>query len=227
MALYEPLIDRTYFNAELTIGQADQQEVEAELLIFIRKYEYEFLLALMGMPLYTAFYTAMKEPADPIEQKWKELAYGKWFNLDASKVQTGMSFITGGQAVSIPNVYYTDGMPIDYRGLLSDPNPTDEPGQLTAGYGVQSPIANYIYWHWMKDHYTLTGGAGEVKPAVQNGQRVDAMAKMVRAWNEMCDAVTSFYFFIDQHISDYPEFTGLPVDNRFQPCRINPILDFM
>jgi|SRR5215217_188880 len=48
-----------------------------------------------------------------------------------------------------------------------------------------SPIANYVYWFYMKNSNTRTGGIGEVKPNAENAQTVNNLDKRVYVWNEM------------------------------------------
>lgn len=218
MPLYETLLDRTYFTGEYNIGQVDLLAVEDELKLFIRKYEYDFLVKLMGLPLYEAFYAGMKGTTPA--QKWLDMAYGKFFLLDASLVKTGSRVDLLGRILCIPGEPYYDKMPVNYRGLLKRMDDTDDESILNSGYGAISPIAKFIYYYWMKSHASFSGGAGESIPDVHNAAVITNSQKMCRAWNEMCKEVITFYHFLDMNIADYGEF-NLEPDGRFAPVPIN------
>jgi hypothetical protein len=218
MSLYQTLVNRLYFDGEYTIGQSEQPAVEAELNLFIRRYEYDFLVQLLGLPLYEAFYAGMQgdEPAT----RWLEMAYGKAFLLDAASVKTGCKVDAMGRVKAIPSLPFFDKMNVNYRGLLNAPEDLADPSLLHAGYGATSPIAKYIYYHWMKSHATTTGGSGESTAAVHNATPIANTQKMCRAYNEMCKEVIDFYHFLDMYIMNYPEF-DLEPNSRFAPAPIN------
>lgn len=215
---YEPLIDRTYFTAELNIGQVDQPSVEEELKEYIRKYEHEFLTKVMGKELYLAFYQGMQ--GQIVADRWKTMAYGSSFILDASKVKTGVTVTGTGQLRTIPYFRYYDKMNVDYRGFLKRANSNTATDFVNDGYGASSPISRYVYYWYMRYRITLTGGAGESNQQVHNGQAVNNNQKMVWAWNQMCEEVFHFYLFVDMNRALYPEYVQEP-DNRFCPVPIN------
>jgi hypothetical protein len=219
MPLYIPLIDKTYFEGEYSIGQIGTVvAAQDELMKYLRKHEYDFLIQLMGLPFYTAFYAGIK--AGTPAARWTLLAYGEYFLLDASKVKAGCVVDSTGQHRDVPGETYYDKMPVNYRGLLKRANDTEDTSVLNTGYGAVSPLAKYIYYHWMRSHATVSGGAGESVQQIQNGIAVSNATKMCKAWNEMCSEVINFYHFLDMHIEDYPEF-NLEVQARFAPQPIN------
>jgi hypothetical protein len=215
---YEPLLNRTYFEGELNIGQVDQQQVEDELLQFIRKHEYDFVVKLLGLPLYEALYAALDQPTPPA--RFQSMAYGKFFFIDQVKVKTGTYCDALGRIHTFPRQRYFDKMPVNYRGLLKRVNSDTNLELLNDGYGASSPIAKYVYRHWMIAHATSSGGAGENIQQTHNGVVVSNSYKIEEVWNEMCTEVENFYFFLDMNIADYPEF-NLPDDGRFHPRPIN------
>lgn len=91
---------------------------------------------------------------------------------------------------------------------------TNRSGQLakwrglkyTIGTVKKSPIANYVYWHWMQNEASSTTGTGEVKLNAQNATSVSPAGKMVRAWNEMVQMVYELIEFLLSNENDYPEF---------------------
>lgn len=48
-----------------------------------------------------------------------------------------------------------------------------------------NPIANYIYWHWLRDNQSTATTMGVRQPDSENSTAADATRKMVDAWNEM------------------------------------------
>lgn len=100
---YEPLINRSYFQGPLTIGQSDSDAVADELQLFIEDYEPQFLLKLMGRTLYDAFYEGMRGE-DP-DQRWIKLSRGASFTFDP-----GLSGYGGGGCTQ----------QVEFYGLLSE-----------------------------------------------------------------------------------------------------------
>lgn len=91
-----------------------------------------------------------------------------------------------------------------------------------AGDDLKSPIANYVYWHWMKDNTTQTVGLGEVSSKAENAAVVSPSTKMVRAWNEMSECITELYRFLDTNYSVYTDWnSGADVWRRdFRPTNV-------
>jgi hypothetical protein len=204
MAQYENLINGNYFQGEIAIAGLQSQEVIDELNLFITKYELEFLTKLLGRTLYEAFYLAMQEPV--IESRFVPFAYGKYFE-----------FVSGD---SLCDYVSRGDCMVNYKGLLQNPDSDLTGTFLSQGYLSNSPIANYIYWHWNLAHESTIGTATESKQQVSNGLAIGNGVKSVRAWNEMCDQVFDFYKFIDMNIADYPEF-DLKCEYRFYPLKTN------
>jgi hypothetical protein len=48
-----------------------------------------------------------------------------------------------------------------------------------------SPIANFVFFHFVNDRITQQSGIGEVKPLGQNSEVVSADERLVMVWNEM------------------------------------------
>lgn len=49
----------------------------------------------------------------------------------------------------------------------------------------RSPIADYVYYHYLRDAATQSTGIGEVKTKGENSTATNSMQKQVRAWNDM------------------------------------------
>lgn len=146
------LIDHTFFVGELNIPNTHRPDVQERLLWFIKKYEPEFLNAVLGAPLYAAFQTGIAA-AEP-EAVWTVLKNA---------------------------LMHVDG---DFK---------------------YSPIANYVYYWYMRDQATITTGVGEAKPNVDHAAPAESAQKMVRAWNEMSAQVTSLHTLLNQSASLYPD----------------------
>lgn len=73
----------------------------------------------------------------------------------------------------------------------------------TTGAVKQSPIANYVYFHYMQYAYSQTTGVGEVQTKAENAAGVSPAVKMARAWNEMCHWLWEMFEFLDTKQDDY------------------------
>lgn len=150
------LIDHTYFVGEILIPNltGDNPVVSGnveEINRFIKKYEKEYLLHVLGEDLYKVFIAGMA--VEPIEAKWTDL-----------------------------------------KSKLID---TDIPA---------SPIADYVYYHVMRDRFTNTSALGEVEAAVENGNYAVNSYKMARAYNEAVRYGSTLRSWLSDNIATYPEF---------------------
>lgn len=59
-----------------------------------------------------------------------------------------------------------------------------------------SPIANYVYFYWLRKEAQLTTGAGEAALQTENAVRKGAIAKQVHIWNQMTDLNYSLLKFL-------------------------------
>lgn len=91
--------------------------------------------------------------------------------------------------------YTYQGRTLRWRGLLIKDNP-DAPRSL---------IANYVYFHWMRDNVTSTTTSGEKKSQAENSSNASANVKMARAWNEMSDQIAKMYYFLYASTNDYSQ----------------------
>jgi hypothetical protein len=71
-----------------------------------------------------------------------------------------------------------------------------------------SPIANYVYYLWMRNEVSQTTQGGEVIPVSENATRVSPSAKMQKAWNEMVDWCWQLVRFLDANKTDYTGWRG-------------------
>ena len=69
-----------------------------------------------------------------------------------------------------------------------------------------SPIADYVYYYWLKQQHTQTAGIGEVKPQGQNSKPVSPKHKAAKAWNDMVEKSFKLYEFLKLNSTVYPEY---------------------
>ena len=97
---------------------------------------------------------------------------------------------------------------------------------------VQSPIANYVYFHFMRYMETQTSGLGEVLQQVESGTRINAAPKLAKAWNDMVDmcwllhgylcSVKDTYAILDDYIGfKYAPMCGINSSNQKYFTKIN------
>ena len=66
-----------------------------------------------------------------------------------------------------------------------------------------SPIANYVYYHYLRNHQSDATVSG-VKKDSDEGDLVSAERKMCDAWNRMVDMNKRLFSWIESHKEDYP-----------------------
>lgn len=71
---------------------------------------------------------------------------------------------------------------------------------------LKSPIANYVYAHYLTNKSTFTGGTGEVQSTSQNAVNAGAGTKIHRAWCDMLQMNESLYHYLTNNASTYTEF---------------------
>lgn len=77
-----------------------------------------------------------------------------------------------------------------------------------------SPAAGYVYYHFMRDHITLTTSMGEIKPKGESGVPTSTSntMKMVRAWNQMEYESQKIWAWLEENNATYPDFDPLQED---------------
>lgn len=72
-----------------------------------------------------------------------------------------------------------------------------------------SPIANYVYYHYLRNHQSDATVSG-VKKDSDEGDLVSAERKMCDAWNRMVDMNRQLFAWIESHKEDYPGWCYAP-----------------
>lgn len=69
-----------------------------------------------------------------------------------------------------------------------------------------SPIAGYVYFHYMRDRVSIMTGAGEAVSNNENSNPALVQSKMIRAWNNMSNQSDKIIEFLIENSSTYPEW---------------------
>src|SRR5678816_2665043 len=72
----------------------------------------------------------------------------------------------------------------------------------------KTPIANYVYYKWMEDQSDINTLVGTAVQNVDNNSRVNAITKMVDAWNRMVDMNRTLWMFLKANTDTYPEWVS-------------------
>lgn len=74
------------------------------------------------------------------------------------------------------------------------------------GTTKRSPIANYIYYWWLRKETSTTTGTGEKRLNAENSESVSSFSKQCNTWNEMVgyNRLLWEYLYINQDA--YPEY---------------------
>lgn len=139
---------------------------------------------------------------------WFILKYETEFLDKVLGYELHKAFKTGLQEVSIPQKW------IDLRDGVEYTNVQGKPrfwhGLLAAVSGDvsfdNSPIANYVYYWYMRNSHTQTSAMGEKKSKTENADNHSPANKMARAWNEMAECVRELVDYMNANKTDYPEW---------------------
>lgn len=71
---------------------------------------------------------------------------------------------------------------------------------------IKTPIANYVYYKWTEDQASNNTLVGTAVQVVDNNSRVNAVSKMVDAWNRMVDMNKTLWMFLKSDPDVYPEW---------------------
>lgn len=77
---------------------------------------------------------------------------------------------------------------------------------LSNGQDKFSPITNYVYYKFMEDKATDNTLVGTAVQNVDNNSRVNAVSKMISAWNTMVDQNKLLWMFLKANSDTYPEW---------------------
>lgn len=72
--------------------------------------------------------------------------------------------------------------------------------------GKTSPIANYVFYYWLRKEASASTGGGEKILKAQNAVETSSMFKQTRVWNEMVEWNKELWDFLFVHQADYPNY---------------------
>ena len=75
-----------------------------------------------------------------------------------------------------------------------------------SGLVPQSPIANFVYYHWMRNNASFSTASGEKTIKNPTAVNTTPVVKMVDAWNEMAGWNKKLVEFLYVNLVTYPEF---------------------
>lgn len=70
----------------------------------------------------------------------------------------------------------------------------------------ESPVADYVYYWYVRNNQSQTAAMGEVKSGSENAFPVSSAYKQSKAWNDMAEKSYSLYEFLQLNYATYPEF---------------------
>ena len=111
---------------------------------------------------------------------------------------------TAGIGEVIPEAKWTD--------LLNGVEFTARNGQLMKWTGFKntttynSPVADYVFYKWLKNNATQLASMGEVQTENENSTPVSSAHRMAKAWNNMVELNKTLYEFILTKPDEYPSF---------------------
>jgi hypothetical protein len=87
-----------------------------------------------------------------------------------------------------------------------------------------SPVADYIYWYYLKRSVTQTAGLGEVTANAQNAANASPKFKMCDAHNRMVEKNKILHEFLTANYTDYPEYhlNSFDIEHYSLLTKINP-----
>ena len=78
-----------------------------------------------------------------------------------------------------------------------------------------SPIAGYVFWHYLRSEAIVGTGSGDAKMKSENATRAPESYRMRIGWNKMVEQTRKLHAFLKKNAATYPEFVL---------CQTNPDL---
>jgi len=77
---------------------------------------------------------------------------------------------------------------------------------VVTGSIYTSPVANYVYHHWLKSQHSQTTGIGEIEPSTDNGKVVSNKFKIIDNWNRMVKMIEDLREWLDDNTATYTTY---------------------
>lgn len=144
----------------------------------------------------TEVQNALNAMIDSLEPKLLTLLMGYPLYKDFLAHIADAKYVRLKSGVEYVNIY---GATVKWRGLL-----------FTEGGGAtkRSPIANYVYYWWLRQNATATTGSGEQQLS-DGAMPVSSGVKQLRTWNEMVQWNKELHEFLWSKADDYPEYQDI------------------
>jgi len=86
--------------------------------------------------------------------------------------------------------------------------------RFTTGTSKRSPVANFVYFYFMRTHITKTTASGEGVVEKENMKSTSAAPKQTEAWNEMVRMNNQLVEFLLVNEAIYPAFKSYHEKNK-------------
>lgn len=126
-------------------------------------------------------------------------------------------YTVNGDQLTLTNSVFSPGNKYVYRSAALG-------FSTTQGVSPDSPIANYVYYWFIRNNATQTTTMGEAKTSKENATDAGPGTKMSRAWNEMAQRVRQLAHFMNTKRDVYPEWTSQRLYTLME--RFAPINEF-
>lgn len=197
------IVQTSDFVGKIKIANTAQQDVAADLQMFINDYEKEFLTALLGSDLYAELIAGL--PTGVVSTVTASSGVVGVGTMFTKMFKTGDSITINGETqivdvvtddlnLTTAAVWAADNTGVTYTGVTRWSKLLDQIG---------TSIANCIYWNYMRDNNTQTVAMGETKGKSANAMFALPDEKLIRAWNEMVKICFSVVKFINDNPDDY------------------------
>ena len=94
----------------------------------------------------------------------------------------------------------------------------------STGTSKASPIANFVYYWYMRNNHTQTASTGETKGKHENADTASIAVKLTRAWNEMSSWICELVDYLNAKKDNYTEWADQDVWCMLKKLR--PINEF-
>ena len=81
----------------------------------------------------------------------------------------------------------------------------------STGTSKASPIANFVYYWYMRNNHTQTASTGETKGKHENADTASIAVKLTRAWNEMSEWICELVNYLNAKKDDYTDWASQDV----------------
>jgi hypothetical protein len=189
------ITDISFFEGALEIANINETGgPAAQVNDYIRQHEPKLLTDVLGYELYGALQASLFSGLP--DDNFQRLMFGDTYTLHTHLHR--------------------------WNGLIDTSIDPYAFGSINTGY-KRSFIANYIYWHWQRDHATFSTGTGEKTIAPTGTVAVSPATKMRSAWNEMSGWIQELWTYLRLNTVLFPDW-HVSYRTELDYKKINPYL---